>query len=105
MEKKKQLVNTIVFSPPADAIDEFRVQSSVAPAEFGRAGGALVVPSIKSGTNDIHGSAFEFNRNTNLNAKDFFSSRSQPKPGFNRNQFGGTVGLPIFKNKLFVFGD
>jgi len=105
IDNNESLVNTIVFFPPADAIDEFRVQTSVAPAEFGRAGGALVVTSIKSGTNDIHGSAFEFNRNTNLNAKDFFSSRSQPKPGFNRNQFGGTVGLPIFKKKLFVFGD
>jgi len=105
IDNNESLVNTIVFFPPADAIEEFRVQTSVAPAEFGRAGGALVVTSIKSGTNDIHGSAFEFNRNTNLNAKDFFSTRGQPKPGFNRNQFGGTVGLPIFKNKLFVFGD
>ena len=105
IDNNESLVNTIVFFPPADAIDEFRVQTSVAPAEFGRAGGALVITSIKAGTNDIHGSAFEFNRNTNLNAKDFFSTHGQPTPGFNRNQFGGTVGMPIFKNKLFVFGD
>jgi Carboxypeptidase regulatory-like domain/TonB dependent receptor len=105
IDNNESLVNTIVFFPPADAIDEFRVQTSVAPAEFGRAGGALVITSIKAGTNDIHGSAFEFNRNTNLNAKDFFSTPGQPTPGFNRNQFGGTLGMPIFKNKLFVFGD
>lgn len=106
VDNNESLVNTIVFFPPADAIDEFKVQSSVAPAEYGRVGGALVLTSLKSGTNDIHGSAFEFNRNTDLNAKDFFTSPpSAPTPGYNRNQFGGTLGMPIFKNKLFVFGD
>src|SRR6266851_3136822 len=105
IDNNESLVNTIVFFPPADAIDEFKVQTSVAPAEFGRAGGALVVTSIKSGTNDIHGSAFWYNRNTSLNAEDFFMSPHSPTPGFNRNQFGGTLGMPIFKNKLFVFGD
>jgi len=60
IDNNEALVNTIVFFPPADAIDEFRVQTSLAPAQFGRAGGALVVTSIKSGTNDYHGSAFLF---------------------------------------------
>jgi len=105
IDNNETLVNTIIFFPPADAIDEFRVQTSVAPAEFGRAGGALVITSLKAGTNDIHGSAFWFNRNTSLNAKDFFTSQGTPTPAFNRNQFGGTVGMPIIKNKLFVFGD
>jgi hypothetical protein len=105
VDNNEALVNTIVFFPPADAIDEFKVQTSVASAEFGRAGGALVITSIKSGTNEIHGSAFWFNRNTSLNAEDFFMSPHSPTPGFNRNQFGGTLGMPIFKNKLFVFGD
>src|SRR5262249_4718365 len=72
IDNNETLVNTIVFFPPADAIDEFRVQTSVAPAQFGRAGGALVVTTLKSGTNDWHGSAFWFNRNTSLNARDFF---------------------------------
>jgi len=103
IDNNESLVNTIVFFPPADAIDEFRVQTNVAPAEYGRAGGALVITSLKSGTNDIHGSAFWFNRNTNLNAKDFFFVG--PTPSFNRNQFGLTVGGPIKKNKLFYFGD
>jgi hypothetical protein len=105
IDNNESLVNTIIFFPPADAIDEFRVQTSVAPAQFGRAGGALVITSLKSGTNDIHGSAFWFNRNTDLNAKDFFTSVGTPTPKYNRNQFGGTVGMPIIKNKLFVFGD
>src|SRR5258708_6976211 len=105
IDNNEALVNTIVFFPPAEAIDEFRVQTSVAPAQFGRAGGALVATSIKSGTNSYHGSAFWYNRNTNLIAKDFFTSPNTPTPGFNRNQFGGTLGMPIFKNKLFVFGD
>jgi hypothetical protein len=106
IDNNEALVNTIVFFPPADAIDEFRVQTSVAPAEYGRAGGALVVTSLKSGTNDIHGSAFWFNRNTQLNARDFFNhGPTSIKPGFERNQFGGTVGGPIIKNKVFLFGD
>jgi len=102
IDNNEALVNTIVFFPSADAIDEFRVQTSVAPAEFGRAGGALIVTSLKSGTNSWHGSAFEFNRTTDLQAHDFFQSTSQP---YNRNQFGGTVGGPILKNRLFIFGD
>lgn len=105
IDNNEALVNTIVFFPPADAIDEFRVQTSVATAQFGRAGGALVVSTIKSGTNDYHGSAFEFNRNTNLNAESFFTSPHTPTPKFNRNQFGGTVGGPVIKNKFFMFGD
>ena len=104
IDNNEALVNTIVFFPPADAIDEFRVQTSVAPAEFGRAGGAVVVTSIKSGTNDIHGSAFWFNRNTSFNARDFFQTTGK-KPVFNRNFFGGTVGGPVIKNRLFLFGD
>jgi Carboxypeptidase regulatory-like domain len=103
IDNNEALVNTIVFFPSADAIDEFRVQTSVAPAQYGRAGGALVLTSLKSGTNDFHGSAFWFNRNTDLNARDFFFTG--PTPGYNRNQFGGTFGGPIIKNKLFFFVD
>ncbi len=103
IDNNESLVNTIVFFPPADAIDEFRVQTSVAPGQFGRAGGAVVVTSLKSGTNAWHGSAFWFNRNTNLNAKEFFTPG--PTPSYNRNQFGGTVGGPVLKDKLFIFSD
>jgi Carboxypeptidase regulatory-like domain/TonB dependent receptor len=103
IDNNEALVNTIVLFPPADAIEEFRVQTNIAPAQFGRAGGALVVTSIKSGTNDYHGSAFWFNRNKELNAENFFTSG--PTPSFVRNQFGGSVGGPVIKNKLFFFGD
>lgn len=104
IDNNESLVNTIVFFPPADAIDEFRVQTSVAPAQFGRAGGAVVVASLKSGTNNWHGSLFWFNRNTDLNAREFFNNKGA-KPTFNRNQFGVTAGGPILRDRLFVFAD
>ena len=103
IDNNEALVSSIVFFPPADVIDEFRVQTSVAPAQFGRAGGAVVVASLKSGTNSWHGSAFEFNRTTSLQAREFFTP--SPTAPYNRNQFGGTIGGPIFKNKLFIFAD
>lgn len=105
IDNNEALVNTIVFFPNADAIEEFRVQTSVAPAVYGRAGGALVLTSIKSGTNNLHGSAYWFNRNTNFNARNFFNAAPAAKPKYNRNQFGGTLGGPILKNKLFYFVD
>jgi hypothetical protein len=103
IDNNESLVNTIIFFPPADSIEEFRVQTSVAPAEIGRAGGGVIITSIKSGTNAWHGSAFEFNRTTSLQATDFFSGGTISP--YNRNQFGGTIGGPIFKNKLFIFAD
>ena len=102
VDNNESLVNTIIFFPPAEAIQEFRVDTSVAPAEFGRAGGGVVNTAIKSGTNTWHGSAFEFLRNNHLDATPYFN---QKRPQFRRNQFGGTLGGAIVKNKLFVFGD
>src|SRR5215470_5794041 len=103
IDNNEALVNSIVLFPPADAIDEFKVQTNIAPAQYGRAGGALVLTTIKSGSNDYHGSAFWFNRNKNLNARSFF--QGPPTPGFDRNQFGGQLGGPVIKNKLFFFVD
>ncbi len=103
IDNNEALVNSIVLFPPADSIDEFKVQTNIAPAQYGRAGGALVITSLKSGTNDYHGSAFWFNRNKQLNARNFF--QGPPTPSFVRNMFGGTVGGPVIKNKLFLFGD
>lgn len=102
VDNNEGLVNSIVFFPPAEAIQEFRVNTSVAPAEFGRAGGAIVQTSIKSGTNQIHGSAFLFRRSGEFDAKPYGTTGPVQ---FKRNQFGGTLGLPIWRNKLFVFGD
>lgn len=93
--------------PPPDAIQEFRVQTSNFSAEFGRAGGAVVNASVKSGTNQFHGSAWEFLRNDKLDAADlYFVDRSKVQKGkLRRNQFGFTAGGPIIKNKTFIFGD
>jgi len=102
LDNNESLVNTIVFFPSAEAIQEFKVQTNIAPAEFGRAGGAIVNTALKSGSNDIHGSAFDFIRNSEVDARPTFAPSVAP---FRRNQFGGTLGAPIVKNKLFVFGD
>jgi hypothetical protein len=108
IDNNEGLVNTIIFFPPVDATEEFRVSTSVAPAEYGRAGGAIVVSSIKSGTNSVHGSAFEFYRSgkfdSNPNYQFLGAPYTAPTP-YNRNQFGGSAGLPLLKNKLFLFGD
>jgi hypothetical protein len=102
VDNNEGMVNSIVFFPPAEAIQEFRVNTSVAPAEFGRAGGAIVQTTIKGGTNAIHGSAFEFRRSGEFDAKPYGTTGPIE---FKRNQFGGTLGMPIWKNKLFIFGD
>jgi hypothetical protein len=93
-------------NPSIDAIQEFKVATNNYSAEFGRAGGANVQIAIKSGTNQLHGGAFEFLRNSSLDANDFFSNRAGvPIPPFRQNQFGGNIGGPIQKDKTFFFGD
>jgi hypothetical protein len=92
--------------PPVDAIAEFKVQTSNYSAEYGRAGGAILNATIKSGSNQLHGNAWEFFRNDKLDAADFFENAGGLKKGeFRQNQFGFTLGGPIKKNKLFAFGD
>ncbi len=88
-----------------DAIQEFKAQTSTYSAEFGRSGGAVINASIKSGTNQFHGGGFEFLRNDALDARGFFEAPNQPKAAFKQNQFGGTLGGPIKKDKTFFFGD
>jgi hypothetical protein len=89
-----------------DAISEFKVISSNYSAEYGRVGGAVVSAVMKSGTNEFHGSAYEFVRNTDFNATGFlFSPSAFVKPTLQRNQFGATIGGPLVKNKLFFFAD
>ncbi len=107
-DNNESLVNTIVFFTPIDATEEFRVTTSIAPAEFGRAGGAIVQSSVKSGTNSIHGSAFDFLRNSEFDTNpdyQFLNSSFAPFPNFIRNQFGGSLGAPLIKDRLFIFGD
>src|SRR5262249_58954054 len=74
-------------------------------AEFGRAGGAVINASLRSGANDFHGSVYDFLRNTSLNATGFFKPTRGQKPVLIQNQFGGTIGGPIIKEKTFFFFD
>ena len=92
----------INIAPPLEAIEEMRVQTSNPSAEFGTFGGAVVNVTLRSGSNELHGSLFEYLRNDALNARSFFAAT---KPPFKTNQFGGTLGGPILKNKAFFFGD
>ena len=94
-----------IYVPPAEAIQTVDVTTGDYLAEFGRVGGAVTNVSLKSGTNDFHGSAYEFNRVSALAARQFFNRPPGPFPRTTYNYYGGTVGGPIFKNKLFFFGD
>ena len=104
VDNNESLVNSIVFFSPPEAIQEFRVTTSVASAEFGRAGGAIVQNSIKSGTNSIHGSAFGYFRDQIFDANPLYFNPGTPAPAFQRKQFGFAAGGPLWKNKVFIFG-
>jgi hypothetical protein len=98
--------NQIGYQPNVDALEEVKVVTGNAGAEFGNVGGASVVMSLKSGTNEYHGSAFEFLRNEKLDANGFFPNRSGAKrQALRQNIFGGTFGGPIKRNKTFFFAD
>jgi len=95
-----------VILPPVDAIQEFKVQTANFSAELGRSAGAVMNATIKSGTNSLHGAAWEFFRNDVLDAADYFENNTgQQKGELRLNQFGASAGGPIIKNKLFFFGD
>jgi hypothetical protein len=93
-----------VYIPPAEVVQEVHVSTSNYTAEFGRAGGAVVNVATRGGTNELHGSLYEFHRSTNFRARDFFNTVGRPKPTYIRNQFGAAAGGPIVKNKTFFFG-
>ena len=98
------LDNGVVYNPNPDAIQEFKVLTSNFSAEYGRNAGGIVTVVTKSGTNDFHGTAFEYNRNDAYNANTYINnSLGQPRPVLKRNQYGGTLGGPILKKKLFFF--
>ena len=88
-----------------DAIQEFSVLTSNYSAEYGKTSGGVVNAITRSGTDAFHGSAYEFLRNSALDARNFFEDPTQPKAQFRRNQFGGTIGGPIVKNRTFFFVD
>jgi hypothetical protein len=94
--------SSFVVRPPPDALAEFTILTNNYSAEYGHSAGSVVNASIKSGTNAIHGDLWEYFRNNVLDARDF-DALTIPK--YRENQFGGTLGLPIIRNKLFFFGD
>ena len=97
-------INQYSVSISPDAIQEFKVQESTYSAEFGRSGGAQINVAIKSGTNQFHGVAYEYLRNSDLDAKNFFDKPAPaPIPPFKRNQFGAALGGPVKKDKTFFF--
>jgi len=98
--------NVQVIQPSVEALQEFKIQTDAYSAEFGRSSGAVVNAAIKSGSNSVRGSVYEFLRNDVLDANNFFSNAfGAPKPVRKRNQFGAAVGGPIVENKLFWFTD
>jgi hypothetical protein len=98
--------NTQIVQPSIDSLQEFKIQTNAYAAEFGRSAGALVNAVIKSGTNALHGSGYEFHRNRSLDASNFFSNKTgAAKPFRLRNQFGGTMGGAIRKDHTFFFAD
>jgi len=105
VDNNETWLQTVVIFPSVDALDEFKLQTSTYSAEFGRSLGGVVNLQIKSGSNTMKGSAFEFHRDDAFDANNFFNNRAgRAKPDFKQNQFGGTLGGPIFKNKTFFFG-
>ena len=95
----------VAFFPNLDAIQEFKIESNSPPAEFGRFNGGVVNLTTRSGTNAIHGTAFEFFRHEALNARNFFAPTSAVEPQFRRNQFGGVLGGPLRRDRTFFFVD
>jgi len=98
-------LNTFGVRPPVDAIREFENLTSTYDASFGRSAGAQINVVLKSGSNNIHGSAYEFHRNGALDARNFFAPANEPAPKYLRNQFGFAFGGPLRRDKTFFFGD
>jgi hypothetical protein len=112
VDNNDRLTLSIVLRPGVEAIREFKVQTNLFSADQGRNSGAVVDVVTKSGTNDWHGSAFEFLRNSAMDARNFFNAKGTPFPSFRYNQFGGSFGGPVEipklyngKNKTFFFVD
>src|SRR2546427_13179264 len=104
-DNQDPILGIIVINPNLDSINEVKITSQDYDAEFGKAIGAIVTSQTKSGTNEIHGSLFDFERSNSNFARDPFTQSKIGVPSGNWNQFGGTFGAPIVKNKIFVFAD
>jgi Carboxypeptidase regulatory-like domain/TonB-dependent Receptor Plug Domain len=104
MDNNDLAINQYAVAISTEAIEEFKVQASTYSAEFGRSSGAQINIATKAGTNQVHGVLYEYLRNNDLDAKNFFD-RPGPIPGYKRNQYGASIGGPIKKNKTFYFGN
>lgn len=102
-DNNEALLGIVAVLPPPEAIGEFKLQTDAFSAEFGRAGGAVVSVQTRSGTNDLHGSVYEFLRNSAMDARGPFDGAKLPP--LRQNEFGATLGGPIRKNRAFLFGD
>jgi len=106
MDNNEREQFSILYRPSIDSLEEVKIDTNAFPAEEGRAGGAVINLITKSGTNAFHGGVYEYFRNDKLNANDFFANSSGiGRAEFRQNQFGGSVGGHIIKNKTFFFGD
>jgi len=106
MANRALWINTIIMVPTIDSVQEMRIMTSNYSAEYGSSAGAVTVVQTKSGSNALHGSLYEFLRNDKLDANTFFNNRlGAVRPPFRRNEFGGTVGGPVRKDKTFFFAD
>jgi len=101
---KSYLINGS-YVPSIDAVQEFKIETTPYSAELGTSPGAQILLVTKNGTNQIHGSAYEFLRNSDFDAKNYFDNPGLPIPELRKNQFGATIGGPIIKDKLFYFGN
>ena len=98
--------NIVVLTPSPDSVAEFKVQTNNSSAEFGRFTGGVINMASRSGTNTYRGSVFEYHRNRALNSNTFFGKRAGlDRPPFVQNNFGGALGGPVVKDKLFFFGE
>jgi hypothetical protein len=104
LDNNSYTIGTIGVRPSIDAIAEFRVETNLYPAEIGKTPGAVVNLITKSGTNQLHGSAYEFVRNDMFDARNYFATTGRT-PEYRQNQFGGSLGGPIRRDKTFFFGD
>jgi hypothetical protein len=105
MDNNERFIGSVGVKPAIDAIEEVKVLTNLYTAEVSRSGGGIVDLITKSGTNQFHGTLYEFVRNDKFDAKDYFALPNQPKPELCQNQFGGSVGGPIRKNNTFFFFD
>jgi hypothetical protein len=106
IDNNERFIGNIGVRPSMDGVEEFRVQTNLYTAEVGRTAGAVINLVTKSGTNEFHGSLFEFIRNDKLDANDYFANAARrPLPKYRQNQFGGSIGGPIVRDKTFFFVD